>query len=188
MRGYLRIRAKQYFVLHAPRQTGKTSALIALRDPCAWARVVNGGGRIEREYGLGRSRTDLLVLWPNEAGQPSDLWQRFVVECKVLRDSDRKSLAGVIDQGRAADVGLHGEVPSAGRPLGGDRSPRCRPGGRRRWSVGCTRCICLDVLGVGKDPLFLASVNGHPRRRSRLNKRSGIARNTNMIERQTRRT
>ena len=26
------IRAKRYFVLHAPRQTGKTSALIALRD------------------------------------------------------------------------------------------------------------------------------------------------------------
>ena len=26
------IRDKQYFVLHAPRQTGKTSALIALRD------------------------------------------------------------------------------------------------------------------------------------------------------------
>ena len=26
------IRAKQYFVLHAPRRTGKTSALIALRD------------------------------------------------------------------------------------------------------------------------------------------------------------
>ena len=26
------IRAQRYFVLHAPRQTGKTSALIALRD------------------------------------------------------------------------------------------------------------------------------------------------------------
>ena len=26
------IRKKRYFVLHAPRQTGKTSALIALRD------------------------------------------------------------------------------------------------------------------------------------------------------------
>ena len=26
------IRARRYFVLHAPRQTGKTSALIALRD------------------------------------------------------------------------------------------------------------------------------------------------------------
>ena len=31
------IRDKQYFVLHAPRQTGKTSALIALRD------LLNGG-------------------------------------------------------------------------------------------------------------------------------------------------
>ena len=27
-------------------------------------RVVNGGGRIEREYGLGRGRTDLLIVWP----------------------------------------------------------------------------------------------------------------------------
>ena len=27
-------------------------------------RVVNGGGRIEREYGLGRGRTDLLIMWP----------------------------------------------------------------------------------------------------------------------------
>ena len=62
-------------------------------------RVVNGGGRIEREYGLGRGRTDLLVLWPREAGQPSDLWERFVVECKLLRDSDRKSLARTIENG-----------------------------------------------------------------------------------------
>ena len=62
-------------------------------------RVVNGGGRIEREYGLGRGATDLLVLWPREAGQPSDLWERFVIECKVLRDSDRKSLAGTIERG-----------------------------------------------------------------------------------------
>ena len=62
-------------------------------------RVVNSGGRIEREYGLGRGRTDLLVLWPREAGQPSDLWERIVIECKVLRDSDRKSLAGTIERG-----------------------------------------------------------------------------------------
>ena len=62
-------------------------------------RVVNGGGRIEREYGLGRGRTDLLVLWPREPEQPSDLWQRIVLECKVLRDSDRKSLEGTIEAG-----------------------------------------------------------------------------------------
>ena len=62
-------------------------------------RIVNGGGRIEREYGLGRGATDLLVLWPREPGQPSDLWERFVIECKVLRDSDRKSLTGTIERG-----------------------------------------------------------------------------------------
>ena len=68
-------------------------------------RVVNGGGRIEREYGLGRGRTDLLVLWPREAGQPSDLWERFVVECKVLRDTDRKSLAWTVDRGVEQTLG-----------------------------------------------------------------------------------
>ena len=68
-------------------------------------RVVNGGGRIEREYGLGRGRTDLLVLWPREAGQPSDLWERFVVECKVLRDSDRKSLAWTVREGVKQTLG-----------------------------------------------------------------------------------
>ena len=68
-------------------------------------RVVNGGGRIEREYGLGRGRTDLLVLWPREAGQPSELWERFVVECKVLRDSDRKGLAGTVERGVEQTLG-----------------------------------------------------------------------------------
>ena len=68
-------------------------------------RVVNGGGRIEREYGLGRGRTDLLVLWPREAGQPSDLWERFVVECKVLRDSDKKSLESTVEQGMEQTLG-----------------------------------------------------------------------------------
>ena len=68
-------------------------------------RIVNGGGRIEREYGLGRGRTDLLVLWPRVPGQPSDLWERFVVECKVLRDSDRKSLAWTVEQGVQQTLG-----------------------------------------------------------------------------------
>ena len=68
-------------------------------------RVVNSGGRIEREYGLGRGRTDLLVLWPREAGQPSERWERFVVECKVLRDSDRKSLAWTVERGVEQTLG-----------------------------------------------------------------------------------
>lgn len=43
-------------------------------------RVVNGGGRIEREYGLGRGRTDLLILWPGDGSG-----QRIVIECKIVR-------------------------------------------------------------------------------------------------------
>ena len=54
---------------------------------------------------MGRGRTDLLVLWPREAGQPSDLWERFVVECKVLRDSDRKSLEWTVERGVKQTLG-----------------------------------------------------------------------------------
>ena len=68
-------------------------------------RIVNGGGRIEREYGLGRGATDLLVLWPHKAGLPSDLWQRFAVECKVLRDSDHRDLEGTISRGVEQTLG-----------------------------------------------------------------------------------
>ena len=46
-------------------------------------RVVNGGGRIEREYATGRGRVDLLLCWPRGGGA----WDRFVVECKVLHGS-----------------------------------------------------------------------------------------------------
>ncbi len=68
-------------------------------------RIVNGGGRIEREYGLGRGRTDLLVLWPSEAGAPYDLWRRFVIECKALRDSDRRSLEATVERGVEQTLG-----------------------------------------------------------------------------------
>ena len=46
-------------------------------------RVVNSGGRIEREYGQGRRRTDLMIIWPSDPGSPLRQ-QRIVVECKLL--------------------------------------------------------------------------------------------------------
>ncbi len=66
-------------------------------------RVVNSGGRIEREYGLGRGRTDLAILWPRggekdvDGGgmlEPASV-DKYVVECKVLR----KSLESTIREG-----------------------------------------------------------------------------------------
>jgi hypothetical protein len=56
-------------------------------------RVVNGGGRIEREYGLGRGRTDLLVVWPWKGGV-----QKAAIELKILRGSLEKTLARGIEQ------------------------------------------------------------------------------------------
>ena len=42
---------------------------------------------------------DIQVLWPAEAGQPSDLWTRIVVECKALQPSGRQSLESTIERG-----------------------------------------------------------------------------------------
>ncbi len=66
-------------------------------------RVINSGGRIEREYGLGKMRTDLLLLWPlnaAESGRPSwTRWQgpvqKVVIELKILY----KTLEGTIADG-----------------------------------------------------------------------------------------
>ncbi|MCP4348492.1 MAG: XisI protein [Desulfobacterales bacterium] len=41
-------------------------------------RIVNSGGRVEREYGLGMMRTDLLVTWPCSEGV-----QEIVIELKI---------------------------------------------------------------------------------------------------------
>ena len=51
-------------------------------------RIINAGGRIEREYALGRRRTDLLIVWPPRPGgvaEPAASAHRHVVECKILR-------------------------------------------------------------------------------------------------------
>ena len=58
-------------------------------------RVVNGGGRIEREYALGRGRVDLLILWP-QGGRT----RRFVIECKVLHQDPERTIAEGVAQTR----------------------------------------------------------------------------------------
>jgi len=47
-------------------------------------RIVNGGGYIDREYGLGRRRTDLLVRKPLTKGYGGPI-QRIVLELKIRR-------------------------------------------------------------------------------------------------------
>ena len=62
-------------------------------------RIVNGGGRIHREYGLGRGATDLLILWPTDPAQPSDLWRKIVIECKVAYEAQHRSVDRIIEEG-----------------------------------------------------------------------------------------
>ena len=62
-------------------------------------RIVNGGGHITREYGLGRKRTDLLIEWPLDEtlGMHGPL-QRVVIECKLLRGALETVIARGLEQ------------------------------------------------------------------------------------------
>ena len=57
-------------------------------------RIVNGGGYIDREYGLGRGRTDLLITKPLTQGYGGPT-QRVVLELKIKRGD----LEAVIQKG-----------------------------------------------------------------------------------------
>jgi len=56
-------------------------------------RIVNGGGRVEREYGLGNLRTDLLIVWP-QGGQV----HHFVIECKLLHKGLEPTIRSGLEQ------------------------------------------------------------------------------------------
>lgn len=56
-------------------------------------RVINGGGRIDREYGLGKGRTDLLVSLKTPSGE-----QRIVLELKVQRGTRKNTIEKALPQ------------------------------------------------------------------------------------------
>jgi len=65
-------------------------------------RIINGGGRIHREYALGRKRTDLLIEWPlDEAQGFYGTVQRIVLELKLLH----KSLEATLSEGVTQTAG-----------------------------------------------------------------------------------
>ena len=60
-------------------------------------RIVNGGGYIDREYGLGRKRTDLLIRKPLTEGYGGPV-QRVVMELKIKYNSLEKTIDDGIRQ------------------------------------------------------------------------------------------
>ena len=103
-------------------------------------RVVNSGGRIEREYGLGRGRTDLLILWPSGEGGPPELWSKCVVECKVWHEGQRQSLDGTIGKGLEQTLRYMDRCGSeAGHLVVFDRAQ-----GKQWEEKVCRREVCRD--------------------------------------------
>ncbi|MCC7159885.1 MAG: ATP-binding protein, partial [Ignavibacteria bacterium] len=61
----------------------------------AWLqRIVNGGGFVEREYGVGMGRIDVLVRWPLGGRR----WQREALELKVWRPKKKDPQAQGLGQ------------------------------------------------------------------------------------------
>lgn len=84
-------------------------------------RVVNGGGYIDREYGLGRGRTDLLITKPltDRYGGP---FQRIVLELKILRSNIDETIRRGLEQ-TAGYMDKCGGVINEGHFILFDRRP-----------------------------------------------------------------
>ena len=92
---YFRENSEHWLKLFQYREAGQQLLLQAFLQ-----RVLNGGGRIVREYGLGWQRVDLFIQWPRPEGE-----QRFVIECKILRGSLDKTLEKGLPQTAATWTG-----------------------------------------------------------------------------------
>ncbi len=87
--GYFRDHSEAWVQRYGHAEAGPQLVLHAYLQ-----RVVNGGGRVEREFGLGRRRTDLLMVWPLPGGGREE---RHVIECKVVRP--KSGLRSVVANG-----------------------------------------------------------------------------------------
>lgn len=107
-------------------------------------RVVNGGGYVDREYGIGRGRIDLLVRWPYAGEGGERAWQREALELKVRRAGEKDPIAKGLEQldGYLARLGLDEGVlvlfdrrPEAGDPEARTRFEEAVTGGGRKVTV-----------------------------------------------------
>ncbi len=76
--GYFREHSESWVQRYAHTEAGPQLVLHAYLQ-----RVVNSGGRIEREYAVGRGRIDLLIEWRQTTGKGAVLIRKSVIECKV---------------------------------------------------------------------------------------------------------
>ena len=75
--GYFRENAESWVERYGHAEAGPQLVLHAYLQ-----RVVNSGGRIGREYAVGRGRTDLLIEW-RQTVRGQEQIRKYVIECKV---------------------------------------------------------------------------------------------------------
>ena len=102
----------------APLLSGSDAAeTIRLDDLQAFLqRIVNSGGRVEREYGLGRMRADLLIVWPADVPPGADAADDDRVQGAPRQPGAHHS------RGDGAYASLHGPLRGRRRPSGDIRS------------------------------------------------------------------
>jgi hypothetical protein len=61
-------------------------------------RIVNGGGTIDREVGVGRGRIDLSIHWPHRTPSGERAVQREALEIKVWAEGRRDTLTSGLEQ------------------------------------------------------------------------------------------
>ena len=76
--GYFREHAESWLELYRHAEAGPQLVLHAYLQ-----RVVNSGGRIGREYAVGRGRSDLLIEWRQSEPSGRVRPRKYVIECKV---------------------------------------------------------------------------------------------------------
>ena len=91
--GYFRENAESWVERYGHAEAGPQLVLHAYLQ-----RVVNSGGRIGREYAVGRGRTDLLIEWCQAAGGGPVRIRKYVIECKVR--TGKVGLDRLIQKGR----------------------------------------------------------------------------------------
>jgi hypothetical protein len=95
----------------------------------AWLqRVVNGGGIIDREYGVGRGRIDILIRWPLPQSKNPSQWQQLAIELKAWAEGECDPLAEGLEQ---LERYLDGLGLNEGTLVIFDRRPDAKPSAER---------------------------------------------------------
>ncbi|HEY7223717.1 MAG TPA: hypothetical protein VH561_09030 [Micromonosporaceae bacterium] len=87
-------------------------------------RLINGGGFIDREYGVGMGRIDLLIRWPYQDKDGRPALQREAVELKAWRPGESDPLRAAL---RQLDTYLDRFDLDQGTLVIFDRRPKAKP-------------------------------------------------------------